>query len=118
MEAEIPREELYITSKINPSEQGYEKAKAAVEGILNRLDCKYLDLILIHWPGVSKLEQNSKKNQEVRLESWKALVELQNEGKVKDIGVSNFLKHHVEHLQKNSPVVPVVNQFEIHPLLW
>jgi diketogulonate reductase-like aldo/keto reductase len=86
--------------------------------MLKRLGTDYLDLLIIHWPGVSKEDVKSPKNSQVRRETWKALVELQQEGKVKDIGVSNFLKHHLEDLLKHSEVKPAVNQFEIHPLLW
>ena len=75
-------------------------------------------MILIHWPGASGLDLNSTKHQTIRLSTWKAFIELQKEGKVRDLGVSNFLKYHLEHLLKNSEVKPVVNQFEIHPLLW
>jgi len=77
-----------------------------------------LDLLLIHWPGVSKLKVDDPKNAQIRLETWKALTELKQEGKVKDIGVSNFMKRHLEHLLKNTHEVPVINQIEAHPMLW
>lgn len=77
-----------------------------------------MDLILIHWPGAANLKPEDIGNQHKRVETWQTFIELQSEGKVKDIGVSNFLKHHLEHLRSASAVVPVVNQFELHPLLW
>jgi diketogulonate reductase-like aldo/keto reductase len=63
--------------------------------MLKRLKTDYLDLLLIHWPGVNGLSHNSKENAEVRLETWKAMMQLRKDGKVKDIGVSNFLVHHL-----------------------
>jgi len=112
----ITRQDLFITSKISPYEQGYEKALAAGENILKRLDTEYLDLLIIHWPGVSKMKPDDPKIAEKRLETWKALQKLKEQGKVKDIGVSNFLPRHLDHLIKNSGEVPVLNQFELHPL--
>jgi len=114
----ITREELFITSKIGPSEQGYDKAIAACNSILKKLETPYLDLLIIHWPGVSGVSPSSAKNAEVRLETWKALEQLKKEGKVKDIGVSNFLVSHLEHLLKHSKTKPVLNQFEIHPFCF
>ena len=64
-------------------------------GILKRLNIQYLDLILIHWPGTQKYKAGDKENQKVRLDTWKTFIELKNEKKVKDIGVSNFLTHHL-----------------------
>jgi len=114
----ITREELFITSKIGPSEQGYDKAITACNSILKKLETPYLDLLIIHWPGVSGVAPSSAKNAEVRVETWRALEDLKKEGKVKDIGVSNFLIHHLEHLLKHSETKPVLNQFEIHPFCF
>ena len=72
-----PREKLFITSKIGPYEQGYEQARKAALGIIAKLECQYLDLLLIHWPGASKLAVTNKKNRELRLETWRTMVELQ-----------------------------------------
>lgn len=105
-ECEIPREELFITSKVWNTEQGYETTLQAFDDSLKRLGLEYLDLYLIHWPGKDKY-----------LETWKALEKLYNEGKVKSIGVSNFHVHHLEKLLANSEIKPVVNQIELHPLL-
>lgn len=94
-EIKVDRSKVFITSKIAPGEQGYKEARQACESILKRLEIGYLDLLIIHWPGVSKYDVNSPKNRECRHESWRALVELKKEGKVRDVGVSNFLKHHL-----------------------
>ncbi|MGG0410230.1 aldo/keto reductase [Peribacillus simplex] len=105
-ECGVPREELFITSKVWNTEQGYETTLQAFDESLNRLGLEYLDLYLIHWPGKDKY-----------LETWKALEKLYKDGKVKSIGVSNFHVHHLENLLANSEVKPVVNQIELHPLL-
>ncbi|MEY8753805.1 aldo/keto reductase [Peribacillus frigoritolerans] len=105
-ECGVPREELFITSKVWNTEQGYETTLKAFEDSLNRLGLEYLDLYLIHWPGKYKY-----------LETWRALEKLYKDGKVKSIGVSNFHVHHLENLLANSEVKPVVNQIELHPLL-
>ncbi|MBT2664998.1 aldo/keto reductase [Bacillus sp. ISL-4] len=105
-ECGLPREELFITSKVWNTEQGYETTLQAFDDSLNRLGLEYLDLYLIHWPGKDKY-----------LETWRALEKLYKDGKVKSIGVSNFHVHHLEDLLANSEVKPVVNQIELHPLL-
>ncbi|MDP1418872.1 aldo/keto reductase [Peribacillus simplex] len=105
-ECGVPREELFITSKVWNTEQGYETTLQAFDDSLNRLGLEYLDLYLIHWPGKDKY-----------LETWKALEKIYKDGKVKSIGVSNFHVHHLENLLANSEVKPVVNQIELHPLL-
>lgn len=84
--------------------------------MLARLKINYLDCVLIHWPGVSKLKSSDPKCAEVRLETWKSLIELKSKGLVRHIGVSNFYKIHLEHLLANSKVIPEMNQIEIHPL--
>jgi diketogulonate reductase-like aldo/keto reductase len=91
----VDRSKLFITSKVAPGEQGYQSTRKAVAGMLERLGVEYLDLVIIHWPGVGKEAVESKRNAEIRRESWRALVELRQEGKVRDIGVSNYLKRHL-----------------------
>ncbi|MFD6209430.1 aldo/keto reductase [Peribacillus sp. NPDC060253] len=105
-ECGVPRDELFITSKVWNTEQGYESTLQAFDASLKRLGLEYLDLYLIHWPGKDKY-----------LETWKALEKLYKDGKVKSIGVSNFHVHHLENLLANCEVKPVVNQIELHPLL-
>lgn len=105
-ESGIAREDLFITSKVWNTEQGYDKTLQAFEDSLERLGLDYLDLYLIHWPGQDKY-----------LDTWRALEKVYKDGKVKAIGVSNFHVHHLENLLANSEVKPVVNQIELHPLL-
>ncbi|CAK55890.1 unnamed protein product (macronuclear) [Paramecium tetraurelia] len=112
------REDFFITSKIASSEQGYENTLKSCKKILQDLDTKYLDLLLIHWPGVAGNQLNSPNNATVRLQTYKALEQLFQEGLIKNIGVSNFLKHHLEHLLLNCKIKPVINQIEVHPLCW
>lgn len=100
----IPREELFITTKLWNTDQGYESALAACEKSLSLLGLDYLDLYLIHW---FKGYDNS-------LNSYKALEELYRQGKVKAIGVSNYNVHHLQHLLENVTIKPMVNQVETH----
>ena len=86
-ESGIPREELFITSKVWNTDQGYESTLQAYEASLDRLGLDYLDLYLIHWPGQDKY-----------IDTWKALETLYKEGRVRAIGVSNFHVHHLENL--------------------
>ncbi|MCA0987633.1 aldo/keto reductase [Guptibacillus algicola] len=105
-ESNLPREELFVTSKVWNDEQGYNETLQAFERSLERLGTDYLDLYLIHWP-VPELYQ----------ETWQALEKLYHEGKVCAIGVSNFERHHLEAIAKSSSVMPVLNQIEFHPEL-
>lgn len=105
-EAGVPREELFITTKVWNSDQGYDSAIKAFETSLEKLGLDYIDLYLIHWPVKGKYK-----------ETWKALETLYKEKKVKAIGVSNFQIHHLEDLMKDAEIKPMVNQLELHPLL-
>ncbi|NEX78163.1 aldo/keto reductase [Bacillus thermocopriae] len=105
-ESGVPREELFITSKVWNSDQGYESTLQAYETSLKKLGLEYLDLYLIHWPGKDKYK-----------ETWKALEKLYKEGRVRAIGVSNFHIHHLEELLKEAEIKPMVNQVEYHPHL-
>lgn len=112
-ESGLPREDFIIETKLWIQERGYENARHALDASLKRLQMDYVDLYLIHWPRQSgKSDENWK---EVNLETWRALEELQTEGKVKSIGCSNFLPHHLEPILKDCSVKPVVNQLELHP---
>ncbi|WP_342543256.1 aldo/keto reductase [Paenisporosarcina sp. FSL H8-0542] len=105
-EAGIPREELFITSKVWNSDLGYESTIVAYETSLKKLNLEYLDLYLIHWPVEGKYK-----------EAWRALETLYKEGRVKAIGVSNFQVHHLEDLMNDAEIKPMVNQVEYHPRL-
>jgi len=105
-ESGIPREDIFVTSKVWNTDQGYESTLAAFDASLKRLGLDYLDLYLIHWPGKDKY-----------VDTWRALETLYKEGKVRAIGVSNFHIHHLENLLKSSEVKPVINQIELHPRL-
>ncbi len=105
-ESGVPREELFITSKVWNSDQGYEETLAAFESSLQKLEIDYLDLYLIHWPVPSKGKYK---------ETWKALEKLYKDGKVRAIGVSNFKEHHLDDLIKDAEIKPMVNQVEFHP---
>ena len=100
----IPREELFITTKLWNSDQGYESAKIAFDVSLNKLGLEYIDLYLIHWF----------KGYDLAVESYKAMEELYNEGKIKAIGVSNFNVHHIMKILDECTVIPTVNQVETH----
>lgn len=105
-ESGIPREDLFITTKLWNAEQGYESTLEAFKTSLNKLGLDYLDLYLIHWPGKNKYK-----------ETWKAFEKLYKEGRVRAIGVSNFQVHHLEDLISSAEIIPMVNQVEFHPHL-
>ena len=110
-DAGIRREELFVTSKVWNTERGYEKTKAAFEKSCADLGLDYLDLYLIHWPASSHKYSDWEK---VNLETWRAMTELYRAGKIKSIGVSNFMPHHLRALMETE-VPPMVNQIEFHP---
>ena len=113
--ARVPREQVFITSKISPYEQGSEKSANAINDILSKLDTSYLDLLLIHWPGAHKQKPESPRNAQLRMETWQVIEDYYRAGKLRSIGVSNFEKHHLEHILTQSSIKPMVNQIEIHP---
>lgn len=107
IDSKIKREEVFITTKVWTSDFGYENTKQAVLNSLKLLKLEYLDLVLLHWP----------KSDDLNLSSWKALEDLYYLGKIRAIGVSNYLVHHLEHLWEDCRVYPMINQIELHPLL-
>ena len=110
--AGVPREELFLTSKLWKDEMGYENALAAFERSLQKLGTDYLDLYLIHWPRTDDLTAEWR---QLDRDTWRALEELYRAGRVRAIGVSNFLPHHLRSLMKTAEVMPMVNQIEFHP---
>ncbi|WP_320940068.1 aldo/keto reductase [Lysinibacillus capsici] len=103
----VTREELFITSKVWNDGLSYEETLAAYDSSLEKIGLDYLDLYLVHWPGI---DQNY-------IEVYKALEKIYQDGRVRSIGVSNFHVHHLENLLKETTVVPVINQIEFHPHL-
>ena len=104
----VPREEVFVGTKLRGADHGYESTKRALEASLRRLDLDYVDLYLIHWP-LPRLDRY--------VESWRAMEDLLAEGKTRSIGVSNFLPEHLDRLAAESAVVPAINQIELHPRL-
>ncbi|RNA62217.1 aldo/keto reductase [Chryseobacterium nematophagum] len=111
----VPREEIVLTTKLWRTNLGYKEAKIAFEESLKKLDLQYIDLYLIHWPANAKNYDNWQK---ANSDSWRAMEELMEEGKIKSIGVSNFWQEHLEALSQTSKIVPAVNQIEFHPGYW
>lgn len=105
-QSNVPREDVFLVSKVWNTDQGYEATLKAFEASLNRLGTDYLDLYLIHWP-----------KGDLSKDTWRALESLYREKRVRAIGVSNFLKHHLEDLLGTAEIVPMVNQMEFHPYL-
>lgn len=105
-ECGLPREDVFITTKLWNDDHGYESALRAFGESLELLGLEYVDLYLLHWPVTGK-----------RLDSWRALEALQTEGRIKSIGVSNFTVRHLEELLAVAQVAPAVNQVEAHPFL-
>lgn len=108
----IPREELFVTSKVWNTNRGYTSTLDAFEETLKKLNLEYLDLYLIHWPASSNQFEDW---EQINLSTWRALEKLYKEGKVKSIGVSNFKEHHLNIILENCEIKPMVNQIEVHP---
>ncbi|GLZ11362.1 oxidoreductase [Actinomadura sp. NBRC 104425] len=104
----VPREELFVTTKLWNSEQGYDSTLRAFDASLERLGLEYVDLYLIHWPVPSR---------GLYLDTWRAFEKLYADGRVRAIGVSNFTVDTLTRLLDETDVVPVLNQIELHPYL-
>ena len=105
------RSDVFITSKLWNTNRSYNRAFRGFDKSMRNLDLDYIDLYLIHWPANKMKYKNP---DEVNAVTWEALEELYEEGRVKSIGVSNFLPHHIEELKKSAKVLPMVNQIELH----
>ena len=102
----VAREDVFLTTKVWTTEQGYESTLRACEASLRRLGTDYVDLDLIHWPVRGK-----------RQDTWRALARLREEGACRSIGVSNYMVPHLDELRGSHPIVPAVNQIELSPFL-
>jgi 2,5-diketo-D-gluconate reductase A len=104
----LPREDVFVTTKVWNSDQGFDATLAAFDKSIERLGFDYIDLYLIHWPAPAR---------DLYLDTWRALERLQADGRVRSIGVSNFGVDHLQRLLAHSSAVPAVNQVELHPEL-
>ena len=102
----VPRQDVFVTTKLWNADQGYDEALAAFDRSQKLLGLDYVDLYLIHWPAPAR---------DRYIDTWRALVRLQEEGRVRSIGVSNFMIEHLRRLIAETGVVPAVNQIELHP---
>ena len=107
-ESGLDRADVFVTTKVWNDDQGYDQTLRAFEASTKRLDLGYVDLYLIHWPVPSK---------DLYVETWRALIHLQEQGAVRSIGVSNFNPTHLDRLIKDTGHTPVINQVELHPYL-
>ncbi|MBI4033416.1 aldo/keto reductase [Candidatus Saccharibacteria bacterium] len=105
----IPRGEIFVTTKLWNGDQGFDSAMSAFDNSLRRLGLEYVDLYLIHWPGHSSQK---------RRDSWRALEEINRDGRAKSIGVSNYEIEHLEELFLSAKTVPAVNQIEFNPYIY
>ncbi|HYA57026.1 MAG TPA: aldo/keto reductase [Thermoplasmata archaeon] len=106
----LPREEVYVTTKLWYTDHGFDAARAAAARSLEKLGLGYIDLYLIHWPRARSPED--------RLGTWRAFEQLQHEGTCRAIGVSNYTVRHLQELAAHSEVTPVVDQVEFHPFVF
>ncbi|MFW9874815.1 MAG: aldo/keto reductase [Candidatus Thorarchaeota archaeon] len=106
-ESDISREDIFITSKVWNTDQGYQSTIKALDISLKKLNTTYVDLYLIHWP-----------RKMIRKDTWKALEKIYKEGKARAIGVSNYWIHHLQEILNSSSITPAINQFELNPFLY
>ena len=104
----IPRDELFVTTKCNNSNHGYDDSQRALDESLSKLRTDHVDLYLIHWPLPGK---------DLYVDTWKGFEQAAKDGKARSIGVSNFKSHHLDRLAQETATVPAVNQIELHPHL-
>ena len=106
--SDVAREDIFVTTKIWNDRQGYDESRRAFEEGEAKMDIGPIDLLLIHWPVPG---------QDAYVDTWRTFIELRDEGRVRSIGVSNFLEEHIERLIAETGVAPAVNQVELHPYL-
>jgi 2,5-diketo-D-gluconate reductase A len=107
-DSSLPREQIFVTTKLDNDSHGYDSAIRSLEKSLDQLGLDHVDLFLIHWPLPAK---------DRYVETWKAFEAAHADGRARAIGVSNFQTHHLERLRENTDTVPAVNQIELHPYL-
>lgn len=108
----VKREDLFISTKVWNSHRSYDGALQAFEESMKKLGLDYLDLYMIHWPAVAKWHDDWR---EINASAWRALEKLYKDGRIKSIGVSNYLSHHLQALMEDTEIKPMVNQIEYHP---
>lgn len=115
-ESNTPREEIFVTTKVWNDMRGYEKTIESVEASLQDMQLDYVDLVLIHWPNPVSLREKGADAWKIwNAETWRALESLVSQGKIRSIGVSNFMVHHLEELLKTAVIKPAVNQIQLAP---
>lgn len=114
-ESGVDRKEVFLTTKLWRDNLGYNETKIAFKNSIENLGVDYLDLYLIHWPANAKNYTNWQK---ANADAWRAMEELQNDGFIKSIGVSNFWEEHLEALLQTANIIPALNQIEFHPGYW
>lgn len=102
----VPRGDVFVTTKLWNSDQGFDSAVRALDKSLDRLGTDYVDLYLIHWPSPQR---------NAYVDSWKALIRLREEGRARSIGVSNFQPEHLQRIVDETGAAPALNQIEVHP---
>lgn len=117
----IPRDQLFVTTKLWNLDQGYESTLKAIDASLSKLELDYVDLYLVHWPTASadsNEDGSSYQSIDKRKETWKAMEEIYKSGKAKAVGVSNYTISHLEEMKSYATILPMVNQVEFHPFLY
>lgn len=112
LESGVSREEIFITSKLDNPNHGYDNTMESFERSLQMLGTDYLDLFLIHWPNPLQYRSTW---QQTNAETWKAFEELYEAGKIRAIGISNFRQHHIDELMKTAKIPPMVDQIRLCP---
>lgn len=115
---QLKRNDIFLETKIAPYQHGRELTNKAVMDSLKNLKLSYIDLVLVHWPGVAKVPPTDPKNRALRRETWTELENLVEAGKIKSIGVSNYNENHLKDLLEYCKIKPTVNQVEFHPMSY
>lgn len=110
--SKVAREELFITTKLNNTNHSYELAKKSIDESLRLLQLDYIDLFIIHWPNPKQFRDHW---QEANIDSWRAMEEAVQAGKIRSLGVSNFMPHHLDALVDHVSIMPTVNQILLNP---